>query len=275
MKNKFLAVVLVLIMVVSLAACGDSNTHEGEAKTPSASSAQKGRDYQSVVDNFKEKGFTNIKTEILEDLVSGWMTKDGEVESVSVDGDGDYSADVWYPQDVQVVITYHTFPKESTEGKEQEESENNGSKEDTTENAESDDSGIIYIDPNDPRYSSILTIESNEELAAVLSTKDEFDSIIKDFAEKYSLYTIEFDGYISNVTQYEDEKTRLNVLVYAGDYRTDNFYGPNIQLENIGTNDYNWTKDSESKNVHIVAKVMEYREASGLLILSPESIELR
>ena len=122
---------------------------------------------------------------------------------------------------------------------------------------------------------TILTAENNEDLAAVLSTRDEFDTIIKDFSEKYSLRTIEFDGYISNVTQYEDEKTRLNVLVYVGDYRTDNFYGPNIQLENIGTLDYDWTKNSVYQNVHIVAKVMEYREVSGLLILSPESIELR
>lgn len=40
------------------------------------------------------------------------MTKDGEVESVSVDGDKDYSPDVWYSNDVEVVITYHTFPSD-------------------------------------------------------------------------------------------------------------------------------------------------------------------
>lgn len=121
----------------------------------------------------------------------------------------------------------------------------------------------------------ILTVDNNEDLAAVLSTKNELDPIIKDFAEEYSLRTIEFDGYISNVTQYEDYKTRLNVLVYAGDYRTDNLYGPNIQLKNVGTTDYNWVETSVNKNVHIVAKIMEYQETSGLLILTPESIDLR
>jgi hypothetical protein len=119
MKNKFWVIMLVFILALSFTACGDSSKHEGEAKTPSASSTQKGRDYQDVVDKFKEKGFTNIKTEALEDLVTGWMTKDGEVESVSVDGDGDYSADVWYPSDVQVIITYHTFSKESSDSTEQ------------------------------------------------------------------------------------------------------------------------------------------------------------
>lgn len=79
-------------MVIALAGCsGNSNGHEGEAKTPSGSSAQKGRDYQEVIDNFAEKGFKNIKTEKLEDLITGWMTKDGEVKSFSGDGNKAYS----------------------------------------------------------------------------------------------------------------------------------------------------------------------------------------
>lgn len=109
--KRMVNVLFACILVIALAGCsGNSNEHEGEAKTPSGSSVQKGRDYQKVIDNFEEKGFKNIKTEKLEDLITGWMTKDSEVESVSVDGNKDYSSDVWYPNDVEVVITYHTFP---------------------------------------------------------------------------------------------------------------------------------------------------------------------
>ena len=109
--KKMVNVLIACILAIALVGCGgNSNGHEGEAKTPSGSSVQKGRDYQKVIDDFEEKGFKNIKTEILEDLITGWMTKDGEVESVSIDGNEDYSPDVWYPNDVEVVITYHTFP---------------------------------------------------------------------------------------------------------------------------------------------------------------------
>lgn len=109
--NRIGSVLIVCVLVITLAGCGgNSNRHEGEAKTPSGSSIQKGQDYQNVINDFKEQGFKNIKTEKLEDLITGWMTKDGEVESVSVDGNEDYSPDVWYPNDVEVVITYHTFP---------------------------------------------------------------------------------------------------------------------------------------------------------------------
>lgn len=111
--KRIISVLIVCILFIALAGCsGNSNGHEGEAKTPSGSIVQKGSSYQEVVNDFKEKGFKNIKTEKLEDLITGWMTKDGEVESVSVDGDKDYSPDVWYPSDVEVIITYHTFPKD-------------------------------------------------------------------------------------------------------------------------------------------------------------------
>jgi len=93
----------------------DKVNHEGEARTPSGSIILKGDNYLEVIDTFKEAGFINIRTEVIEDLILGWLTKDGEVESVSVDGNIDYSPDDWYPPNVEVVITYHTFSKPDPE----------------------------------------------------------------------------------------------------------------------------------------------------------------
>lgn len=89
----------------------EEQSHEGEARTPGGSSYHGGRDYKDVVSDFEDNDFTNIDTEKLEDLITGWITKDGEVESVSVDYDVDYTAKEWYPNDVKVIITYHTFPE--------------------------------------------------------------------------------------------------------------------------------------------------------------------
>jgi len=108
-----LIVLLILIPIlilsfVFLGANDEELSHEGDARTPGESSDFKGEDYRDVVSEFEENGFTNIETEKLDDLITGWVTKDGEVESVSVDGDVEYSTG-WYPEDVEVVITYHTF----------------------------------------------------------------------------------------------------------------------------------------------------------------------
>ena len=114
MSGKLIAMIMVMLLCVSLVACGDDSSHIGEAKTPSGSSAQRGRHYSDVVDDFEGNGFTNIRTEEIDDLVFGWLTDDGEVEDVSVDGDIDYPADEWYSSDVEVVIRYHTFPAEES-----------------------------------------------------------------------------------------------------------------------------------------------------------------
>lgn len=109
--RKIIVALLAFILTISLAGCGeDSKQHEGEARTPSGSKIQEGRAYQDVVDVFSQQGFTNIKTEAIDDLILGWLTKDGEVEEVSVNGNVDYSPDVWVAADTEVIIRYHTFP---------------------------------------------------------------------------------------------------------------------------------------------------------------------
>ncbi len=110
MKKRVHIIIPILCLVLALAACGNPDDHQGKAKTPSGSSAMKGRDYLDVYKSFSDKGFTNIKYDVLEDLVTGWLTKDGEVEKVTVGGDVDYASDRWVAADTEVVISYHTFP---------------------------------------------------------------------------------------------------------------------------------------------------------------------
>ena len=108
--RKVATLFLVCSLCSMLVACSGSDGHIGEAKTPSGSSKMKGRDYESVVESFEEKGFTNIRLETIDDLVLGWLTKEGEVEKVTVGGDEKYSSDKWLPADIEVVIYYHAFP---------------------------------------------------------------------------------------------------------------------------------------------------------------------
>ena len=127
--KRVLCLSLALILCFSIIGCSE-NSHEGEVKTPAGSSDMEGRNYEDVVTIFEEKGFTNIKTEPIDDLIFGWLTKDGEVEEVSVGGKVDYSPDKWVPADTEVVIRYHTFPEDDEE--ETKSDENNKTTESTT-----------------------------------------------------------------------------------------------------------------------------------------------
>lgn len=282
--KKLLSLCIAIVMVFSIAGCS-SEGHEGQAKTPSGSSVQQGRDYQEVYEQFEKKGFTNIQFEVLDDLVTGWLTKDGEVESVSVDGDTGYSADKWYPADVEVIITYHTFPNKESGNETSDDSQ-------TTEPATSETTEPTIDEPIVEPTDDILTVDNCEALAAMLTLNADVDSSYADFAKQYLGKTIEFDGSIdykdnhisynpfngnSSTSEYE-----YDVLVSYGDYNADHQTGPTIKIENVSSRKlgYDVSKTLPSfmavgSNVRIRVRVGSYNENTGIFEMHLESIEAR
>ena len=260
--KKIISVLFTCIMVIALVGCGgNSNKHEGEAKTPSGSSVQKGKDYNKVVDEFKSKGFNNIKVEKIEDLTTGWIIKDGEVEEVSVGGDVDYSSDEWISSDAEVIIKYHTFKEKDTES-------------------------VVEPEPKEESNEikstvEILTTDNCKELSEILSSKVDFDSLFKEFQEKYAGKTIEFDGNTAYVTPHGNYITRFDYLIYSGDYSTTASIGPSFQFRDVNYYDLHLTGDKVPEtfgigiNIHIIVTVGEYDEVSGLFQLKPISIKMR
>lgn len=82
---------------------------DGKIRVNYASSDLEGENYLEVVSKLEDEGFTNIRTESIDDLINGWLTKDGEVESVSIDGDTEFSSNSRFLPSSEIVISYHTF----------------------------------------------------------------------------------------------------------------------------------------------------------------------
>lgn len=256
--KKSIAVILSLIMILSVFGCSSKN-HDGEAKSPSGSSIQKGRNYQEVVKDFEEHGFTNIKTEKIEDLVTGWITKDGEVESVSIGGDTEYSPDVWYPSNVDVVISYHTF----------------------SANNQGEDSTSVDTETNAPE-SETLAINNCTDLQAILNIKSDIDPAYADFAKKYSKNTVQFDGCITYLVNHDSYKTRYDLLLSAGNYVDENTAnpGPIFKLSDVGAFDLCGTTEMPSyikigANVVVTAKVKQFNQQAGVFELEIVKLEAR
>ena len=74
-----------------------------------SSKEAKGANYKDVVDRFKDAGFENITLEVEYDIITGWMTDDGEVKSVVINDDKKFSSGKEYRADAEIVITYHTY----------------------------------------------------------------------------------------------------------------------------------------------------------------------
>lgn len=284
--KRFLAIFLSIVLLTSLlVGCGSEEDHIGEARTPSASSVQHGRDYQDVLEDFEEKGFINIQLEKIPDLITGWLTKDGEVEEVSVDGSLEYRPDVWYPNDVKVVISYHTFPEKTADA--EEETSNDS---DNTANVSSDE---VENESSTPNELEILTIDNCPDLKAVLSMNADISDDYADFSNNYYGKTIEFDGsidYMDNAAVFNPftgettySEYGYDLLLSAGDYSDSSQCGPTFKIEDVRSRDIGGDAISKTlpdfistgSNVHIQATVGRYDSEHGIFYLNYKNIVAR
>lgn len=65
--------------------------------------------YLSVVSSLKNKGFTNILLLRNDKLITGWVTKEGSIESIAIDGNGNFSAIDEFYKDDKIEIVVNTF----------------------------------------------------------------------------------------------------------------------------------------------------------------------
>lgn len=120
MLTKAGRIIAIILLSVCLAACG---SRVETVRTPASNHLERGRNYKEVIEDFEDKGFTNIKTEEIQDLVYGRSFRNGEVERISVGGDLNYDSGVEVPADTEVVISYHTFSQKSIDEAEEKEKE--------------------------------------------------------------------------------------------------------------------------------------------------------
>ncbi len=78
---------------------------------PLTSKEAKGMNYLDVLEEFENAGFTNISTIVEYDIITGWLTDDREVKSVTINGEKKFDSYDKYRLDAEVIITYHTLKK--------------------------------------------------------------------------------------------------------------------------------------------------------------------
>lgn len=84
-------------------------TDEGKIAVNYSKEDLVGLDYADVKKKLEKQGFINIQLEPVGDLITGWITKDGEVEEVTINGGTDYKETSYYSPEVEIVIIYHTY----------------------------------------------------------------------------------------------------------------------------------------------------------------------
>ncbi|MBU3174914.1 DUF4839 domain-containing protein [Clostridium estertheticum] len=209
-------------------------------KVSNSSDKLVGENYQTVTSELKTTGFANIKTVVLNDLITGWITKDAEVKQIDINGKTEFDSGTTFPKDSKIVITYHTFPKV----------EKSVAKAVYKPIDKPIDKPIVV--PPVESTEEILIAKNNKDLANILALKNENDPSIGVFAKKYA-------GNYS--------KTSANGPSFK--FENVNFYDLHFTGSNI--------PDSAEvgQNIHIIAKAVRYNQVQGLFFLEPVSTKLR
>lgn len=79
---------------------------EDEVPMPRAASDYRYDNYADVQQELADAGFTNISFKVLRDIKLG-LTEEGEVDSISVDGNTDFEKSEIFKKTAPIVITYH------------------------------------------------------------------------------------------------------------------------------------------------------------------------
>ena len=230
---------------------------EDEAPIPQSAVDYKYENYADVQQELETAGFTNITFEILYDIELGW-TDEGEVDSVSVNGNTEFEKNDIFKKDAPIVITYHMNAEDDP---------NKPAEPEPTEQPEETEPPVAN-----------LTAENCPDLANLLALRDPSDPSVATFASEYSGRVIEFDGCVTNMQNHGSYTTRWDVLLGAGDFDPESMRGPNFRLTDVNFSEMNVTGGDSvyaGLNVHVVAKVGQYNANTTLFELDIISMEIR
>lgn len=106
--------VIILVLCISFIIWGwhelfDLKDDELKIRINSSDYTNKGYNYIDVEETLKSNGFTNIKSKPKDDLIFGWVHKEGETDRITINGDDDFHNGDIFKKDSEVIIYYHTF----------------------------------------------------------------------------------------------------------------------------------------------------------------------
>ncbi|MBO0421448.1 DUF4839 domain-containing protein [Enterococcus plantarum] len=284
-KKGFLFTIVVIFFSLILVGCNSEKKEDMMIKTPASAKELKKENYEDVQKLFNKAGFEDIQLKEEADLKIGLFSKEGDVDSISIDGDTKFEEGDSFDKTAEVVITYHVFPQEdSTSSNSKEENSSHSlARENSTSSSskKSEPSSTQEIKIEEKADNRIITVENNSEFVNVLTGIDDYKAY-KEFAEKYKNCKVEFDGNIAYMSLHGNNKTRYDFLITPGNYDPNGSSGANFQINNKNvTYDLHLTGDnipdsiSEGLNIRIIATVDSYNEDADLVMITPIEIRIR
>ena len=83
-------------------------TDDTKAKTPLKAKKCEGENYEKIKKEFESAGFTNITANGNGKLKIGLLHSEGDIETISINGDKKFGKGDKFPKDAEITITYYS-----------------------------------------------------------------------------------------------------------------------------------------------------------------------
>ena len=89
--------------------------HPGQLRVTDSSKHYLGRVYQEVLSELQEAGFSNVVLEEQKKEKRGWLSKEGGIAKISINGQTQFDKGEWFEKKAIIRITYYTFAARASE----------------------------------------------------------------------------------------------------------------------------------------------------------------
>ncbi|CAM4311041.1 DUF4839 domain-containing protein [Erysipelothrix inopinata] len=268
-KNRRLILTILMVFVVASTGCSKQKVNENQIRVTFTSEEFKNSNFEEVTQKIQSEGFEDVTTEEIQDLIIGFMTKDGAVEEVLINDNHDYKKDDIFDKTSKVVVRYHTFPtsKETTSDDKSEETKHEETKHEET------------------NIETVITEANNADFKAALHTKNPSDPEVTEFITKYKGKTIQFDGYswdwsnytttspLSGKKKVYDTQYTTNFMVGDIENSETDIRGPLFRAEGVMIPNFSTTLNRQ--NMKITATVGGFDQSREFFILRDVKIDSR
>ncbi len=120
MKKMIALTTVVILALFTLVGCetiqdmDEAINQPAEIAMPASSDELEGQHYRDVVEALQNVGFDNVEARRMDDLITGWVNKEGTVDSISVNGKMSFDDGQLFPENAEIVVKYHSFKDKKT-----------------------------------------------------------------------------------------------------------------------------------------------------------------
>lgn len=116
-----IVIIAIIAVIVGIGSCSASSAMKdaanssdpAKAKVTKSSTSFEDEYYDDVKTLLEKDGFTNVELRPMGDLITGVLHKEGEVESVSIDGNTSFTSGTYFDKNAKIVIAYHSYPEKT------------------------------------------------------------------------------------------------------------------------------------------------------------------